>query len=229
MCRAGAARADLHKYQMCRTGQKRAAGRAAPGRAADLRFRAARSLSADEGRCGPHGGKARRGAAEVRHLREAPRHHPHLRHARDQQAPQDAYQAAAAPHVHLHDVREETRHPAHLPSEVGLQGPQAPGGDEGAPAQAEGRPGTPGRETQGDPRTAGSQAQAGRGRAAGPGESPQAGGEEAVVTAAAAGRPARAGDLQRPGLPEIRVPGVLEGHGRLPGASRRGWRLTCSS
>ena len=211
MCRVDAARADLREREMCRGGRNRAAPRAAPGRRADLRCRAGRAMSADDGGCRPHGPEAARGRP-LRALREAPRYQAYLR---GQVRPPDTpSQGAVAGHVAVRDVRETPRPDACVQAAVRLQGPPPPAGHRGAEGEAQAGPGQ-----------AGGPAQAGRGRAACPRESPQGRGPQAeAASGPAAGRPARAGDLRGQGLPEVRVPGVLAGRGELPAAP---WRLTC--
>jgi hypothetical protein len=213
MCRAGAARVDLRKSRQARHMAARAAGRAAPALPADLQFRAGRALSDDDGGRQTHGVQADRGLA-VRGVREAARpRHSCLLARQAEAAPHDAGQPGR---LGVRDLRQAPRRTARVPAANRLQGPQTAGRRRRAQAEAQGRQGT-----------AGSEAQAGRRRPAGPRPRPEAGRQDQAAQHAAAGRRARAGDLRRPRLPEIRLQTVLARHGRLSRPARRR-RLTCT-
>jgi hypothetical protein len=217
MCRAGTAPADLRKRRGARHIPGRAAPRAAPQCAADLRFRAERIVSADREGCRPHGGKAA-GGHPLRTVRECPGHHAHVR---DPVRPAAAASPGAEPgDVGVLVVPQDPRPAVHLRTEIRLQGPQALGGHEGSAAETEGCQGKAVGQAQGYEGTPGGQAQDGCGRAAGPREGAQGSGEETGPAGPAEGRRPRAGNVRRPGLPAVRLQIVLGGHGRLPGPAR---------
>lgn len=213
MCRAGAARADLRKHHRARHMAAGAAPRAAPVRAAGLRFRAGGAVIDDDGRRQAHGVPARRALA-VRRVRKAAR--PHRPPVLARTAPPAAHRAPQPGHLVVRDVRQAPRPAAHLRGPDGLQGPQA-----------EGRSRRPAAEAEGRGSRQGGQAEAGRGRAQGTGPRPEAGRQERPAGLATARRQPRAGHLRQPRLPEVRVQGVLGRDGQLPRPPRR--RITCTS
>ena len=191
---------------------QRAAPRAAPARAADLRFRAGPIVSADDERCRPHGVEAKGGLA-VRRVREAP-------------GPRNPPVLARPP--------SPTPHPAAEPGHVGVPDCRKPRGlrhtcgNRGDFKARKRKHATAERRRK---RKAATAKRAARRKQA----AAERRARERARKQSAKGRPrssrprgdsSRARNVRQPRLSQVRVQGLLARHGRLPRPAR--WRLTCT-
>ena len=208
MCRGRSQRDDLRKR---RQGRHRPIG-ADRAQRSDLRCRPGDPVSDHDGGRQGHGVQADR-ALPLRGVRQATRIRCSPVLARQAQAA--AYHAAEPGHLGVPDVPPGPRPGAHRRDRGATSRPV--GGKAKAAEKKRKRKATRDRQSRA--------AQAGRGRPSGPRPGAEEGRQDQAPTAQAERRLARAGDLRRPRLPEVRVQELLARDGRLPAPARR--RVTC--